>query len=430
MKKVLIITYYWVPSGGAGVQRWVKFVKYLRLFGWEPIVYTPENPEYPSEDFSFAKDIPEDVEILKRPIWEPYDIYRSLTGKKGKRINAGFISENKKSGWKDRLSIWLRGNLLIPDPRRFWIKPSVKFLTDYLIKNPVDAVITTGPPHSMHLIGLELKKKFPKLKWIADFRDPWTNIDFYKDLNLTKLADKVHRRMEREVVQGADCVVVVSNEMMKEFAVLNPKQLELITNGFDKDDVADINVKPDKQFTLSHIGTLNAARNPKSLWKVLGELVQFHEDISRDLRIQLIGKIDFSVTEDLEKNGLSDKLIKADYIQHNEAIIRQQSSQVLLLLINNTQNAKGVLTGKFFEYLASGRLILAVGPSDGDVAEVLRETGAGQIADFEDEQGMKSIVLNYYENYKKGELAVAVHSIEKYSRKELTERLANLLNSM
>lgn len=412
------------------MQRWVKFVKYLRLFGWEPIVYTPENPEYPSEDFSFAKDIPEDVEILKRPIWEPYDIYRSLTGKKGKRINAGFISENKKSGWKDRLSIWLRGNLLIPDPRRFWIKPSVKFLTDYLIKNPVDAVITTGPPHSMHLIGLELKKKFPKLKWIADFRDPWTNIDFYKDLNLTKLANKVHHRMEREVVQGADCVVVVSNEMMKEFAVLNPKQLELITNGFDKDDVADINVKPDKQFTLSHIGTLNAARNPKSLWKVLGELVQFHEDISRDLRIQLIGKIDFSVTEDLEKNGLSDKLIKADYIQHNEAIIRQQSSQVLLLLINNTQNAKGVLTGKFFEYLASGRLILAVGPSDGDVAEVLRETGAGQIADFEDEQGMKSIVLDYYENYKKGELAVAVHSIEKYSRKELTERLANLLNSM
>ncbi len=430
MKRVLIITYYWIPSGGAGVQRWVKFVKYLRDFGWEPIVYAPENPEYPSEDFSFQKDIPEDVEVIKTPIWEPYDIYRNLTGKKGKKINAGFISESKKSDWKDKLSIWIRGNFLIPDPRRFWIKPSVKFLTDYLQKNPVNAVITTGPPHSMHGIGLGLKKKFPQLKWIADFRDPWTNIDFYKELNLTSLADKVHHRMEREVVQSADCVVVVSNEMVKEFSSLNPKRMELITNGFDEDDVSNIHVNPDKEFTLSHIGTLNAARNPKLLWKVIGELIQNKEDINKDLKIQLIGKVDFLVLEELEENGLSDNLIKIDYLSHSEAIKKQQSSQVLLLLINNTQNAKGVLTGKFFEYLASGRPILAIGPADGDVADVLKETNAGQIADFEDEETMKSIVLNLYEQYKKGKLSVSTQSIEKYSRKELTKQLSNLLNNI
>ena len=160
MKKVLIITYYWIPSGGAGVQRWIKFTKYLRDFGYEPIIYTPENPEFPSTDSSFDKDIPKDIQIIKTPIWEPYNVYRNLTGKKNQAINAGFISENKKQGWKDKLSIWIRGNFLIPDPRRFWINPSVRFLTTYLQENPVDAIITTGPPHSMHLIGMGLKKTF------------------------------------------------------------------------------------------------------------------------------------------------------------------------------------------------------------------------------------------------------------------------------
>ena len=219
-KKVLIVTYYWPPSGGAGVQRWLKFVKYLRDFGWEPIVYTPENPEYPSEDYSLYKDIPEGVEVIKTPIWEPYNIYRNLFGKKGQKINAGFISETKKSGWKERLSIWIRGNFLIPDPRLFWVKPSIKYLKEYLEHNPVEAIVTTGPPHSMHMIGLGLKKLHPDVPWIADFRDPWTNIDFYKELNLTYLADKRHHQLEKQVIQSADCVVVVSNDMVDEFSRL------------------------------------------------------------------------------------------------------------------------------------------------------------------------------------------------------------------
>lgn len=430
MKKVLIITYYWPPSGGAGVQRWLKFVKYLRDFGWEPIVYTPENPEYPSEDFSFEKDIPENLQVIKTPIWEPYDIYRNLTGKKGKKINAGFISENKKSGWKDKLSIWIRGNFLIPDPRRFWIKPSIQYLSKFLQENRVDAVVTTGPPHSMHMIGLGLKKKNPQLKWVADFRDPWTNIDFYKDLNLTSISDKIHHRMEQQVVQNADCVVVVSNDMVREFSQHNPKKLELITNGYDDSDVENVDVEIDTDFSLSHIGTLNAARNPKSLWKVLGEMVRNDVMFRKNLKIQLIGKVDFSVLEELEKNGLNDNLIKIDYLSHNEAIKKQQSSQILLLLINNSQNAKGVLTGKFFEYLSSGRPIFAVGPSDGDVADVLEETHSGQIADFDDEETMKRIILEFYDEYKKGKLSVSAKSIEKYSRKELTRQLAILLNKL
>ena len=428
MKKVLIITYYWIPSGGAGVQRWVKFAKYLRQYGWEPIIYTPKNPEYPSIDHSFEKDIPADITVLKTPIWEPYNVYRNLTGKKNQAINAGFISENKKQGWKDKLSIWIRGNFLIPDPRRFWIKPSVGFLSDYLKENPVDAIITTGPPHSMHLIGMGLKKNFPSLPWVADFRDPWTNIDFYKDLNLTWFADKIHHKLEREVLQNADTVLVVSRGMEEEFAPMKPKKLQVITNGYDESDVQVGTLTLDGRFSISHIGTLNAARNPRIVWKVLSEICAENVAFKNDLQIQLVGKVDFSVLEDIQSYGLQEQLLKIDYLSHSEAIAKQNSSQVLMLLINQSGNAKGILTGKFFEYLAAKRPILAVGPTDGDAAVVLNETGAGVIVDFADEQETKTAILNYYNQYKKGTLSVQSESVERFSRRSLTGELAGLLD--
>ena len=430
MKKVLIVTYYWIPSGGAGVQRWVKFTKYLRDFGWEPIIYTPENPEYPSVDHSFEKDIPSDITVLKTPIWEPYNVYRNLTGKKNQSINAGFISENKKQGWKDKLSIWIRGNFLIPDPRRFWIKPSVNYLTDYLQKNPVDALITTGPPHSMHMIGLGLKTNIPELHWVADFRDPWTNIDFYKDLNLTGIADKIHHRLEAKIVRSADQVVVVSNDMKQEYELLKPQKIDVISNGYDDEDDQKGIIQLDEKFTISHIGTLNVARNPKTLWKVLSELCDETPGFKNDLQIQLVGKVDFSVLEAIRMNGLQDQLLKIDYLSHSEAITKQRSSQVLLLLINNSENAKGILTGKFYEYLAAKRPILGVGPTDGDAAAVLHETGGGVMVDFQDEKATKQSILDFYKRYKTSTLNVQTGSVEKYSRRSLTGQLAKLLNTL
>ncbi len=430
MKKVLIITYYWIPSGGAGVQRWVKFTKYLRDFGWEPIIYTPENPEFPSIDTSFEKDIHADIQVIKTPIWEPYTIYRNLTGKKNQPLNAGFISENKKQGWKDKLSIWIRGNFLIPDPRRFWIKPSVRFLSTYLTQNQVDAIITTGPPHSMHLIGLGLKKNFPTLPWIADFRDPWTNIDFYKDLNLSWVSDKIHHRLENKIIQCADSIVVVSNGMKDEYELMKPKHIQVITNGYDDSDVLKVSVELDKKFSISHIGTLNAARNPKIVWKVLSDICAENADFKADLQIQLVGKVDFSVMEDIKNRGLTGNLLKIDYLSHSEAIAKQQSSQILMLLINNSGNAKGILTGKFYEYLAAKRPILAVGPTDGDAASVLNQTGAGKMVDFEDEKATKEAILDYYTRFKAGSLKVESTSVERFSRRSLTAELANLLNTL
>lgn len=429
LKRVLIISYYWIPSGGAGVQRWVKFTKYIRDFGYEPIIYTPENPEYPSIDESLKKDIPANIEVLKTPIWEPYNLYRKISGRQNQAINAGFISENKKQNWKDKLSIWVRGNFLIPDPRRFWIRPSIHFLTEYINNHPVDAIITTGPPHSMHMIGLGLKKNFPKLPWIADFRDPWTNIDFYKELNLTWFADKIHKRLEKKVIQTANSIVVVSNGMKEEYQLLQPNHIQVISNGYDQSDVLETDVKMDQGFSISHIGTLNAARNPNTVWKVLSEICSKNVNFKSDLQIQLVGKVDFSVLESIRQNNLTENLIKIDYLSHSEAIAKQQSSQVLMLLINQSGNAKGILTGKFFEYLAAKRPILAVGPTDGDAAVVLAETQAGTMVDFSDEKATKDAILEFYNRYKTNTLKIESQSIERFSRRSLTGELAKLLDT-
>jgi len=430
MKKVLIITYYWIPSGGSGVQRWVKFVKYLREFGWEPIIYTPENPEFPSLDYSFKSDIPSDITVLKTPIWEPYNVYRKLTNKENEPIKAGFISENKKHGWKDKLSVWIRGNFLIPDPRRFWIRPSVRYLSTYLNQNPVDAIITTGPPHSMHFIGLGLKKNFPNLPWIADFRDPWTNIFFYKDLKIGWLADKIHHQLERKIIKTTDCLLVVSKGMKEEFEVLQPKRLEIISNGYDDADLQSGENVLDEKFSISHIGLLTPKQNPMVLWKVLSEICNENFEFNSDLEIKLVGNVDFSVLESINQFGLQKQLTKIAYLPHNEAIAEQQTSQILLLLLMNEPGNKCILTGKLFEYLAAKRPVLAFGPTDGDAAAVLRDANAGVMIDFDDEMTTKNLILNYYSLFKDNKLYLNSKSVERFTRRSLTADLSSLLNSL
>jgi glycosyltransferase involved in cell wall biosynthesis len=403
-------------------------VKYLPQFNWQPVVYTPQNPEFPSIDHSLEQDLPEDIEVIKTHIWEPYNIYRNLFGKKGETISAGFISENKKSGWKERLSIRIRGNFLIPDPRRFWVRPSVKFLSKYLKTNKIDAIITTGPPHSMHLIGLGLKKRFPNLTWIADFRDPWTNIDFYKDLKLSKLADIIHHIKEKNVAENADSIVVVSNDMINDFAAMQTKGIALITNGFDSDDFPKSPATADSKFSLVHTGLLSAARNPLTLWQVLGQLCAENSDFRQDLEIKLIGKTDFSVLEKIRENALQHNLTTVDYLTHAEAIAAQQTAQVLLLLINNSANVAGILTGKLYEYLAARRPILAIGASKSNVADILQQTRAGKIADFDDFETTKKNVLEFYNQFKTNALDLPKNSIEQYSRRNLAGKYAELLN--
>lgn len=429
MKKVLIITYYWPPSGGAGVQRWLKFAKYLPEFGWEPVIYTPENPDFGIEDNSLNKDIADDLKVIKSRIWEPYELYKSLIGKKGQKVNISFADGNKRQNKLHKIALSLRGNLLIPDPRCFWIRPSVKLLLKHLKDNNIDAIITTGPPHSMHLIGKKIHK-ITGIPWLVDFRDPWTNIDFYKELNLTWISDKIHHRLEKNVLKNADLAVSVTPTWCAELSQIANKRVELVHNGYDEADIVKTDEELDTKFSLVHIGSLNAARNPQILWQALSDIVSENSEFAKDLKIRFVGNVESLVLKNLADQQLSNFVDMVGYIPHSEAIRFQQTSPVLLLLINNTPNAKGILTGKFYEYMASERPILVIGPTESDVAKLLHETKSGLIVDFDDLNEMKKAIYKLYNDYKAGNLLSKSKGYQQYSRKNQCEIMANLLNSI
>ncbi len=431
-KRVLIITYYWPPSGGSGVQRWLKFVKYLPKTGWTPVVYTPENPELPSHDASLSKNLPDGLEVVKTKIWEPYSMYKRLVGQDKKQgINTGFISEDSKPKFTEKLSRWVRGNFFIPDARKFWIKPSANFLSQYLKDHPVDLIISTGPPHSMHLIALELKKKF-NLPWIADFRDPWTQIDFYEELMLSNWADKKHHRLERYVLEAADHVLVIGHVMKEEMEGLAKVQaMTALPNGYDPDDYPSTDgIALDKKFSIAHIGSFAPSRNPHTLWKVLAALCLETEGFKDNLSINIIGKSDHSIIDDIESNGLSEHLHRTDYMPHDEVIRAQQSSRVLLLVVNRTANARMILTGKIFEYLNSGRPILAIGPEDGELAHLLNECNCEAICGYDDFEQTKAQVLKQYNAFLANSAHAAPSKLDQFSRARLTSDLAEIMNTL
>lgn len=431
VKKVLIITYYWPPVGGAGVQRWLKFSKYFMEFGWEPIIYTPSNPDFPIYDETLLKDVSKDLTVIKTEITEPYDIYRKIMRKKkNETVNQGFLSEGKENTSLQSLMIWIRGNFFIPDARKFWIKPSIKYLSNYIKQNKIDAVISTGPPHSMHLIAMGLKLKY-HIPWIADFRDPWTQIDFYSQLKLSSYADKKHKQLENKVLTKANKVVTVSPTCASDLGKLGNRKVDVITNGFDADDFSfNEQLQLDPSFTFHHTGALNKDRNPFTLWKVLGDLCKENATLKKDLVLMFTGKTDAIVFESLKEHGLSDNAQRIDYMPHSEIVKAMAQSPILLLPLNNTPNNKGVLSGKLFEYLAAKRPIFGVGMPDGDAAQILNETQAGSMCDFDDYEGTKKAVLSLYKKYKNNQLTISSSSIDKYSRKSCAKEYANLLNQI
>jgi len=431
MHKVLIITYYWPPSGGAGVQRWLKFAKYLREFGWEPVIYTPSNPEFPVIDDTLYKDIPAGIEVIRTPIWEPYAFYRKITGKKSTvKINSGFLNHKRSPGLFEKFSVWVRGNLFIPDARKYWIRPSVRFLNKYLREHHIDAIVSTGPPHSMHLIAKALKEHL-NIPWLADFRDPWTDIDYYKDLKISAYADKKHKSLELETIKGCNAMVVVSSDMKVNYERMGGNSVNLITNGFDTEDMDLQNVVRDTKFSISHIGTLPPSLNLKGLWQVLADLSESLPDFRNNLEIKLIGKVDNSITDDITTFNLANQFTGIEYVTHDKAALLMKQSAILLLAINkDSPNAKGILTGKFFEYLASGRPIFAIGPPDGDLSAILEASEAGYISEYNDLEGIKKTVLMLYEKYLSNDLNHCPKGIEKYSRRNLTSELAGVLNKM
>ncbi len=426
-KKILIITYYWPPAGGPGVQRWLKFAKYLPEFGWKPVIYTPENPSYPLIDESLMKDIPQNIEIIRTKIWEPYQLAERLN-KSNKKFKAGQFDVGNNQSWKSRLSIWVRGNFFIPDARVFWVKPSIRFLEHYLKENKIDVVVTSGPPHSLHLIGLGLKKKLPGLKWIADFRDPWTEISYYKHLKLTKSSDTKHRALESAVFKNADITLATSYTDAENFRKAGAHAI-CITNGFDESD-SQKTVKAqiqNKAFTLSYIGVLEQLRNPENLWKALDELVQENTEFAQHFNLKFVGRIDDKILHVIEKSGLKNHILNLGYLSHGKAVEEMQNSEMLLITNFPNESSKGIIPGKIFEYLASGKQILSFGPSGADVSKILEETNAGKHFSYDDSEAVKRFILEKFNLWKNGNLHENTQSIEQFSRKNLTQQLTKIL---
>ncbi|NDI99157.1 glycosyltransferase family 4 protein [Flavobacterium sp. LaA7.5] len=425
MKKVLIITYYWPPAGGPGVQRWLKFVKYLPHYGIEPIVYIPENPTYPFLDKGLLNEVDKKITILKHKIIEPYS-WASVFSKNTKKISAGIIPDKKKQSFMQRLILWVRGNLFIPDARVLWVKPSISYLSDYIQKNNIDTVITTGPPHSLHLIGLGLKKHH-NIKWFADFRDPWTTIGYHKELKLSDNAAKKHKELEREVLNIADQIIVTSPTTKKEFEVITKQPITVITNGYD---VEKVGKQPaDEKFTLAHIGSFLSERNPLVLWQSISELVNDNQEFKKAFQLKLIGAVSQEVLSTMTKFGLNGYVNNLGYVSHAEALVEQRKSQVLLLVEIDSPDTRCIIPGKLFEYMAAERPILAVGPEGADIESIIKTTNTGVFTTYSEKEKIKETLLNYFKHYQEVNLKVNAVGLQYYSRKNLTGQLANLLNN-
>lgn len=423
-KKVLIITYYWPPAGGPGVQRWLKFVKYLPEFNIEPIVYCPSNASYPITDASLADQVNPDLTVIKQHIKEPYKIAQ-LFSKKSKTISKGIIAEKEKQSLMERLMLFVRGNFFIPDARKNWVKPSVKYLSTYIKDFNIDTIITSGPPHSLHLIGLELQQKLD-VTWIADFRDPWTTIGYHKQLKLTSASKIKHKNLEKKVLNNANKIIVTSPSTKVEFEQITTQPIQVITNGYDHEKVTTFGL--DKKFTLSHIGSLLSKRNPEVLWKVLRDLINEDSDFASNFQLNLVGAVGKEVLQSIEIHGLTNSLNNIGYVSHSEAIMFQKKSQLLLLIEIDSEITKAIIPGKLFEYMVANRPIIALGPIGADVASIIKETNTGQFFNYQDYDALKLTIKQHFEAFKKGDLKTNPIGLQKYSRQQLTKNLAQFIN--
>lgn len=426
MKKVLIILYYWPPAGGPGVQRWLKFCKYLPEFGVQPILYLPENPDYPLRDESLLKEVPENIQILRTKIWEPYALAKKFSKDAGK-FQAGQFDKSARQSWKNRLSVFIRGNFFIPDARVFWVKPSVKFVQKFLEKDGQDiqTIITTGPPHSLHLIGFGLKKIFPEKKWLADFRDPWTEISYFNELKLSHWARKKHQQLEKKVFQSADITIATSFADAENFREKGAHAIT-ITNGFDEADFSETSPpKTDNIFRITYSGVLEQLRNPLIFWESLENFLAKNPQYQENLELAFVGKVDEKILTDLKKYRFFHTIKLYGYLSHAESLKILQISDALLITNFPDEKHGGILPGKLYEYLAVRKPIISIGPKHADAEIILNETQSGPHFSA----GMGENLEKYLAKLFSRDFSLHANEmhIAKYSRRELTAKLANII---
>ncbi len=422
MKKVLIITYYWPPSGGAGVQRWLKFAKYLPEFGWQPVILTvdPEYASYPQRDQSLFAEVGSDCLVFTTKSFELYNLYKLISGKKD--VPFGGFAKDSKEGILQKVSKFFRGNFLLPDPRIGWNRYAFKKAEELIREFNIDTVVTTSPPHSTQLIGLKLKKKH-HIKWVADLRDPWTDIYYYNQFMHTTLARKIDLRYERNMVENADLLITVSEDLKRIFAEKTAlpvaNKIAVIPNGFDNDDFRQAVFPAEPKKVITYSGTFYEFYDVDCLLEAIRGL---SNELRQNLMIRFVGIIPPSVAQKFRSTGIEIELV--GYVDHPKSIEYLLRSDLLLLLIAKVENNRGILTGKFFEYLATQKPIMAIGPTDGDLAKIIHETQCGNIFEYGDSKGMHQFIQ---ESLNRPDSGAIKEIANQYSREQLTKKLAGLL---
>ncbi|MDE2731004.1 MAG: glycosyltransferase family 4 protein [Bacteroidota bacterium] len=424
MKRVLVVSYYFPPSGGPGVQRVLKFVRYLPDFGWKPTVITvdPAYASYPALDRSLLDDVPEDIEVIRTRSWDPYQLYARLQGKsKEAVVGVGFVRDSSRSVFQ-AIARWLRGNVFLPDARRGWVRYAAKAALEAMSKQSFDALLTSGPPHSTHLVAHWIQRK-AKVPWVVDMRDPWSDIQYSMEMHQSSAARAIQARMERRVLSSADVVIGVSDyvgELLKVRGRI--KRYQTIFNGFDP---ADIESSPqagpsDGPFIVAHVGTFNWARHAPGLVAALAGLAGSAE-------LHFVGHVHERVVKAFRTAGCT--VVIVPYMPHQDAVAYMQHADMLLVYVDHGPRNRGIVTGKVFEYVSLGRPVLGVGPVDGDLTQILAHTNTGRVFDYEDAAGIDAYIRRYMDC--RGQpLMVNQRAIQSYERRELTRSLANILDSL
>ena len=421
MKRVLIVSYYWPPAGGVSVLRTLKIVKYLREFGWEPVVYCPTNAHYPYEDKNNENDLPEGLEVIKGPIIEPFKLFKFLSGrKKSQPLNSIVQVRDKPLSWFDKFAIWLRGNFFIPDARYLWIRPSVRRLIKYIKSNKIDALFSDGPPHTNTVICCRIAQK-TGLPWLSDFQDPWTQVDYYQMLRIGRRAHSKHQRLEQECFKAASHITIASPSWKRDLESIGARNVDVVYYGFDEDDFSGLTHEESEYFDIVHTGLLGQDRHPRATLELLDEIAKDHA-----LRLNLCGQIDIDVMEHL-KSLKNIRLNILGTVPREQAIQLTIDADLLLLPLNKAENALGRLPGKLYEYLRSYNPILALGPPLSDASKILTHTKSGYCLAYEDVKTQSEVIMQWINSKKQTPDKEAVQG---YSNKSQTARIASILDSI
>ena len=432
MKKALIITYYWPPSGGPGVQRVLKFAKYLSDFGWEPVILTVENGEYPAIDETLSAEIPENCVVYKTKSAELSALYKKFTGMKtGDSIPVATLA-HKNTTWKQKLSNFVRLNFFIPDAKIGWIPYAVREGKKIIKKEKPDIIFSSSPPPTVHLIAMKLAK-WSGIKWVADFRDPWTNIHYLQQQRINPVSKLINKNLEKKVIEKCNAATCVSNNFVNLLTKTNNTKFTVITNGFDNEINYPVAKNADK-FTVLYIGGLTHTRYYPDFVSSVAKLFETGKLDSNFIEFQFVGSIEKDILEDIRekfKHAPNIKII--DYVTHEKALEFMHKADLLLLFLEKGKDYEGHIPGKLFEYLSTGNHILGIGNKNGDTAEIIEKTNTGKIFDpYEIDKIEDEIIFrfNCWANKINSEHKINTNEVNKYTRKKLTQKLAELFDSL